>query len=100
MDLTKSRNLCWQKKNLQQNPHVLDDGASGFASGDVEQVIGKILFKIWYNYIEVMIIYKIIWWWPQVDKEIWKKIQNSPKLDLAISFWTLLLMINFLKISS
>ena len=34
MDLTKSRNLCWQKKNLQQNPHVLDDGASGFASGE------------------------------------------------------------------
>ena len=30
------------------------------ASGDIEQAIVKILLKIWYNYIELIIFYKTV----------------------------------------
>ena len=33
-------------KNLKTGSHVLEDGASGCASGDIKQVIVKFLFRI------------------------------------------------------
>ena len=49
------------KKSL----HILEISASD----DIEQVIVINLFKTWYNYIELMILYKTNWWWPQVHNE-------------------------------
>ena len=40
------------KHNLKKSLHLLEDSASGCARGDIEQVIVKMLFKIWLNYIQ------------------------------------------------
>ena len=49
------------KKSL----HILEI----IASDDIEQVLVINLFKTWYNYIELMILYKTNWWRPQVHNE-------------------------------
>ena len=41
------------KNNLKKFYMYLEDGASGCVSGDIEQVI----FKKWYDYIELTIFY-------------------------------------------
>ena len=43
---TKLNDLCWQYQS-QKSLQILGDGASGCPSGDIEQVIVKVLFKIW-----------------------------------------------------
>ena len=45
-----------KKKSLDK----LEDGASGFAGGDIEQVIFKKIIYIYLNYIELMISTKKI----------------------------------------
>ena len=43
---TKPTNLCWQK-NLNKSLHILEANASECASDDIEQVIVKLLFRMW-----------------------------------------------------
>ena len=43
---TKAINLCWQNQS-QENLHILEVNANESASGDIEQVIFKILLKTW-----------------------------------------------------
>jgi hypothetical protein len=52
------------------------------ASGDIEQALVKILFKIWLNYVELMIFYKNRWWWPQVYNEI-KEYEKEIKFKVV-----------------
>ena len=35
----------FDKNNLKKSLHILEDGASGCASGDIEQIIVKLLLK-------------------------------------------------------
>lgn len=35
-----------EKENLKKNLNILEDGASGYASSDIEEVILKILLKM------------------------------------------------------
>ena len=43
---TKPNNYIY-KTNFKNNLHILEDGASVVQVGGIEQVIVKILFKIW-----------------------------------------------------
>ena len=41
----QSQAICFEKENLKETLHILEDGASGCASGHIEQVIVIIFFK-------------------------------------------------------
>ena len=44
---TKPSNVRWQKQSQKKCLQTVEDNASRSANGDIEQVIVKILFKIW-----------------------------------------------------
>ena len=111
---TKFKNILMYKakqmlltKKSQISLHVLEDNASGVQVMIFEQVIVKILFKIWSNSIEFVIFYIKIWRWPRVYNEfkkygrggsklkIVKVMKLRPQPNLAICSCALLLMITF-----
>ena len=50
-----AKKLMMDKQNSKKILHNLQNDASSVQAGDVEQVIIKILFKIWENYIKLRI---------------------------------------------
>ena len=54
----QSQVICIDKNNAKKSLHILEEGASGYASGDIEYMIVEICFKIRWNYIKLMVSYK------------------------------------------
>ena len=93
------------ENNFKKSLHILEDGASGVQVGDIEQVIVINLFRIWKNYIKLMVFYgdddrKYI----MISRNMKEKFPISKNLrswnlcsksNSTMCFWASLLMIRF-----